>query len=318
MSERWEDYSGYYKDINRESTFHRFFHKSVVKNLIVIGLCLLLVVVLAFFPFYYYSSDLAKQNSNFKVGIHYVFEQDELGQIYGQVKRLHDLGFNTIRITLECVPNEPDNTMNLKADEFFSATSHYRMPVALVIGNDETAEKINYYLDRWGNQLTYVQVMNEPELSSSWTVGSLFTDDELFSKFDTIFSEVNSHNLNVQLYTNFEMGYLVRSNVPIELSKHLDFVGFDVYMDSFLALSPHFIQNLHTITNKDVVITEFGMSTRSSSDQSAFIIKGLNLFKSMGLKECWICYWNSDNDNYGIRGRSTEKAVGDWIAHNAV
>ena len=137
------------------------------------GLCLILVVILVFFPFYYYSSGIGKQNSNFKVGIHYVFEQDQEGQIYGQVTKLHNLGFTTIRITLECVPDEPDNTMNLKTDEFFSAASHYRMPVALVIGNDETAEKINYYLDRWGNKLTYIQVMNEPELSSSLSAWSL-------------------------------------------------------------------------------------------------------------------------------------------------
>jgi hypothetical protein len=88
-------------------------------------------------------------------------------------------------------------------------------------------------------------------------------------------------------------------------------------MDSFLVLSPHFVQNLQGITHKDVVITEFGMSTSNSLDQSNYIIKGLNLFKSMGLKGCWIVYWNSANDNYGIRGTTTEKAVGDWIAQNA-
>jgi hypothetical protein len=88
-------------------------------------------------------------------------------------------------------------------------------------------------------------------------------------------------------------------------------------MDSFLVLSPHFVQNLQGITHKDVVITEFGMSTSNSLDQSNYIIKGLNLFKSMGLKGCWIVYWNSEFDNYGIRGTATEEAVGDWIAQNA-
>jgi hypothetical protein len=322
MSRRRDDYHGYYSYYpeHHESAFHRFLNKSVVKNLLVMGLCILFVVVLLFFPYYYYTSGNSTLNnkSKFQVGIHYVFEQDDLGKISAQVKRIHDLGFSVIRITLECVPDEPDNTMNKKNDEFFKATSHYGIDVALVIGNDDLSDQIDYYLDRWGNSLSYIQVMNEPELSSSWSVGSLFTDDELFSKFEAIYSEVTSHGLNVQLYTNFEAAYMVRSNVPLQLSKNLDFVGFDVYMDSFLVISPHLIQNLQKITHKDVVITEFGMSTRSSQDQSDFIVKGLDMFKNMGLKGCWLCYWNSDNDDYGIRGRATEQAVGDWIARNAV
>ena len=67
---------------------------------------------------------------------------------------------------------------------FFSATSHYGLAVALVIQNDDTADTINYYLDRWGSNLKYVQIMNEPETSSSWDVGALFTDDEIISNFN--------------------------------------------------------------------------------------------------------------------------------------
>ena len=88
-------------------------------------------------------------------------------------------------------------------------------------------------------------------------------------------------------------------------------------MDSFLVLSPHFIQNLQKITQRDVIISEFGMSTINSVAQTDFIIKGLNLFKSIGLKGCWLVYWNSQFDKYGIRDRPAEKAVGDWIAQNA-
>ena len=83
-------------------------------------------------------------------------------------------------------------------------------------------------------------------------------------------STVESHHLSVQLYTNFGIGYILRSNLPVEFSKKLDFVGLDVYMDSFLVLSPHFIQNLQTLTHKDVVITEFGMSTSDSTAQTSY------------------------------------------------
>jgi hypothetical protein len=93
-------------------------------------------------------------------------------------------------------------------------------------------------------------------------------------------------------------------------------VGFDVFMDSFLSLSPRMIQLLKQITNKQVVIAEFGMSTSDDVAQSDYIIKGLNLFRSMGLRGCWIVYWNSQGSSYGIRGRLAEQKVGEWIAEN--
>jgi hypothetical protein len=298
--------------------FVGFTNKSLVKNLIVITICVIFVFVQIFFPFNYYASASRNPSSSFQVGIHYVYEQDNLDQIYGEVTRIHDLGFKAIRISLECNPLVYDDAVNQKTDKFFSATDNFGLAVALVIPNDDTAQKVNYYLDRWGSHLKYVQVMNEPESSSSWDVGALFTDNEIVSKFDNMYSLVQSHHLSVQLYTNFGIGFILRSNLPMEFSKKLDFVGLDIYMDSFLVLSPHFVQNMQGLThNKDVVITEFGMSTSDGTAQSTFIIKGLNLFKSMGLKGCWLVYWNSEFDNYGIRGRPAEQAVGDWIAQNA-
>jgi hypothetical protein len=296
--------------------FIGFTNKSLVKNLIVITLCIAFFFVQVFYPYSYYVSGIRKPNSTFQVGIHYVYEQDSLDQIYGEVARIHDLGFKVIRINLEYNPLDYNDTMNQKTDVFFSATDNYGLAVALVIQNLDTSNQVNYYLDRWGSHLKSIQVLNEPELSSSWDVGALFTDDEITSKFEIMYETVESHNLSVELYTNFGIGYVMRSNVPIELSKKLDFVGLDIFMDSFLALSPHFIQNLQKITGKDVIITEFGMSTGIDETQSEFIIKGLNLFKSMGLKGCWLVYWNSQFDKYGIRDRPTEKAVGDWIAQN--
>ena len=56
------------------------------------------------------------------------------------------------------------------------------------------------------------------------------------------------------------------------------------------------------------MITEFGMSTSNSQAQSDFLIKGLNLFKNMDLKGCWLVYRNSAFVNYGNRGQ-----VGFWL-----
>jgi len=294
-----------------------FTNKSLVKNLIVITLCVVLFFVQIFFPFNYYASGERSSNANFQVGIHYVYEQDNLSQIYGQVAAIYGLGFKVIRINLICNPQYDDDILNQKTEEFFSATNHYGIAVALVVQNQESSATLNYYLEHWGRDLKYVQIMNEPETSTSWDVGALFTDDEIISDFNSLYSIVESYNLTAQLYTNFGVGYMLRSNIPIALSQKLDFVGLDIYMNSFLVLSPLFVQNLQGITHKNVVITEFGMSTSNSTAQTDFIIQGLNLFKSLGLKGCWIVYWNSADDNYGIRGTPTQTAVGDWIAKNA-
>jgi hypothetical protein len=209
--------------------------------------------------------------------------------------------------------NYPTNQRN---DAFFTATQQYGISVALVIKNLDDTAKVEYYLNRWGSYLKYIQIFNEPELSSTWSLGAMFTDDEITSKFDIMYNVVQAHHLSVQYYTNFGIGYVVRSNVPIELAPKLDFVGFDIFMDAFVVTSPHFIQNLQKITNRDVVITEFGMSTVDHAAQTDFILKGLTLFKNMGLPGCWVVYWNSAYDSYGIRDTPTETAVGEWIAAN--
>ena len=295
--------------------FIGFTNRSLIKNLIVITLCVMFFFVQVFFPFQYHAS-AQRNNSDFQVGIHYVYEQDDLNQIYGEVARIHELGFKVIRITLECDPGDYRHLQNRKTDTF-SATDSFGLAVALVIKNLDGTDKVDYYLNRWGGHLKYIQIFNEPELSSTWSLGAMFTDDEITSKFNIMYNTVKSHDLPVEYYTNFGIGYILRSNIPMELSEKLDFVGLDVFMDAFLVLSPHFIQNLQKITDRNVVITEFGMSTTNHQAQSDFVIKGLNLFKNMGLTGCWVVYWNSAYDSYGIRGTPTENAVGEWIAQNA-
>ncbi len=288
----------------------------MVRTLALMGLCIMFILVQLFFPFFYFSSSKSS-NSGFEVGVTYVYEQDNIGQIYGEVSRIHDLGIRIIRVNLVCDSVDPNNYLNSMTDVFFSAAQNVGMRVALIIQNHEDASKIQYYLGRWGKYLSYVQILNEPESASSWDVGALFTDDEAISLFEQVYGIVEQYHLSAQLYTNFGAGFVVRSNLPIKFSEKLDFVGLDVFMESFLVMSPNFVQLLHKITNKDVVITEFGMSTSDDVAQSNYIISGLNLFKSMGLRGCWLVYWNSQADYYGIRGRLAEKTVGEWIAQNA-
>jgi len=289
----------------------------MVLSLTVIGLSIFLVFVQIFFPFVYFSSSSGGSRSSFEVGISYVYEQDNVGQIYDQVSRINDLGFNVIRVNLVCDPTDPGDYSNTLTNTFFTAVQQFSsIKVALIINNHDSSDSINYYLHNWGGDLAYVQVLNEPDVATSWDLGALFTDDEAGSRFDEVYGIVEQYQLSAQTYTNFGPAFMLRSNLPIRFSERLDFVGFDVFMDSFLTLSPRMIQLLQQITNKPIVIAEYGMSTSDDVAQSDYIIRGLNLFKSMGLKGCWIVYWNSEGSSYGIRGRLAEQKVGEWIAEN--
>jgi hypothetical protein len=292
----------------------------MIWTLIIIAVCFMLIFVQFFAPYVLYanSASLSKgANSSFEVGVTYVYERDNVEQIYSEVSHLKDLGFSVIRINLVCDSSNTNNILNTLSDTFFSAVRQLDMKVALIINEHTSTNNINYHLDRWGGQLTYVQILNEPDVASSWDVGALFTDDEAGSKFEDVYTTVEAHHLSAQLYTNFSPAFVVRTNLPIEFSKKLDFVGFDVFMDSFLTISPNMIQYLQKITNKQVVISEFGMTTSNDKTQSDYIISGLNLFHNMGLRGCWIVYWNDDDNHYGIRGRLAEQQVGEWIADNA-
>jgi hypothetical protein len=171
------------------NTLHRiigFLNKSTIKNLIIITLCIAMFFVQIFFPYSYYAAADRNGNSDFQVGVHYVYEQDTIDQIYSQVARIKNLGISVIRITLECNPDEQYNNdpTNQKNDALFTATDQLDLDVALVIPNHEDLQNVNYYLSRWGSHLEYIQVLNEPELSASWDAGALFTDDEIVSNFE--------------------------------------------------------------------------------------------------------------------------------------
>jgi hypothetical protein len=288
----------------------------MVLSLTVISLSIFLVFVQIFFPFVYFSSFSGRSISHFEVGISYVYEQDNVGDIYDQVSHINDLGFSVIRVNLVCDPTNPSDYSNTLTETFFTAVQQLGIKVSLIINNHDSAESINYYLDNWGSHLAYIQILNEPDVASSWDLGALFTDDEAGSRFDEVYGIVEQYQLSAQTYTNFGPAFTLRSNLPIRFSEKLDFVGFDVFMDSFLSLSPRMIQLLKQITNKQVVIAEFGMSTSDDVAQSNYILRGLSLFKSMGLRGCWIVYWNSEGSSYGIRGRLAEQKVGEWIAEN--
>jgi hypothetical protein len=290
----------------------------MTRSLFIMGLCVVLGVTQIFLPYYVHASASANNaNTPFQVGVSYAYEYDRIGQIYNEVSDIHSLGFEVVRVNLVCDSSDPSHISNSLTDEFIMAAQQFNLSVALILNQRDKVEEVSYYLEHWGNHISYIQILNEPELSPSWAAGALYTDDELFTKFHQFYTVVEPYHSSAKFYTNFEAGILLRPNVPVQLSKQLDFVGYDVFMESFLTLSPRMIQFLQKITNKEVVISEFGMSTSNDAAQADYIIKGLNLFKSMGLSGCWIAYWNSVENDYGIRGRLAEERVGEWIAQNA-
>jgi len=167
--------------------------KSIIRSLVVISLCIVLILLQIFFPYFYYSSSSRNPNSAFEVGVHYVYEQDNVKQIYNKVSHIHVLGFKIIRANLVCDLADLSDYLNNRTDEFFAATQHFNMSVVLAIQNHDSNDKIQYYLSRWGKYLSYIQVLNEPELSSSWDVGTLFTDDEIVTKFQEVHSIVEPY-----------------------------------------------------------------------------------------------------------------------------
>ncbi len=305
------------KNLFRKQIFSVIAKNKLLWTLTIIIISTGLIFVQVFYPYVYYSSSAVSSDGSFEVGVSYVYERDGADQIYDEVSRIKELGFKVIRINLVCDSVDENNHLNTLTDIFFSAAKVIGINVALIINNHDRPADINYHLNRWGNNLAYIQILNEPDVASSWDMGALFTDDEAGSRFEEIHSIVEQQGLAAQLYTNFSPAFIVRTNLPILFSEKLDFVGFDVFMDSFLTISPNLIQLLQKITGKDVVISEFGMSTSNDETQSEYIIKGLNLFKNMGINGCWLVYWNSVDNSYGIRGRLTEQTVGEWIAQNA-
>ena len=95
------------------------------------------IFIQLYYPYDYYTSASRDPNSGFQVGIHYVYEQDNLSMIYGQVTQIYDLGFKVIRVNLICNPLDDNDINNQKTDMFFNATSHYGLAVAVVIQNYE-------------------------------------------------------------------------------------------------------------------------------------------------------------------------------------
>lgn len=276
----------------------------------------LLVLLILFYPFIHFRYVVFSNSRKVIVGVSYDYNIEPRGYILDNLKRLHELGVRVLRVPLVCDAYNLNSDANNKTETFYSLVEYYGFNVSVVVDVWVDNSTLKFYLERWGKYLSYIQILNEPELRKSWAEGAYFLDDEIFHEFFRIKNITDSFNLNVKYYTNFSPAVVLRSNVLVVLSRYLDFVGFDVYMDFFYYLTPNFIEYVRKLCGgKEVIISEFGCCDVDDVKQADYIINCLDLFSSMGLSQAWIFHYNAVP--YCIRGRLAESRVAEWIGRQS-
>jgi len=258
---------------------------------------------------------MSNSNSKVTVGITYYFLSEEDGDIFDSLSRMKNMGIKVIKIPCEIDPNDPYSAINNKTMKFFGYIDYFAsFEIALMVYNVPN-EKLTYFLQSYGKYIKYIQLLNEPEAMNSWAEGAFLMDEELMKQLLTYKNITDTYCPNATYYTNFSPGFILRPNIAVEFSKYLDFVGFDPYTEAVYYLTPRYVELLHKLTGKEVIISEFGASNADEQRQVNLIISYLNLFKKMGVNQAWIWSWN--DQIMGIKGKLAEQKVAEWIANNS-
>jgi hypothetical protein len=284
--------------------------------------CLSIVIVVSliffqiFFPFIAYTTFYSNMNNKMTLGIMYYFLSEQEGEIYDSLTRMKNIGIRVIKIPCEIDPYDYRSWINNKTMKFFQLIDYFNcFDICLIVYN-VGEDKLKFFLQNYGKHIKYIQLLNEPEAMKSWAEGAFWMDEELMKQFFIYKNITDTYCPNATYYTNFSPGFFLRPNLVIEFSKYLDFVGFDPYTEAIYYLTPRYVELLHKLSGKDVIISEFGASNYDEQRQAKLIIDYLNLFKSMGIKQAWIWSWN-DINNMGIKGRLAEQKVAEWVARNS-
>ena len=280
-----------------------------------------LMIVMIFFNLFgpYYLTFLFPNNNKMSLGIQYWY----LGaDIYRDLQSINETGFKTIKIHLDCDTINYFGGPNNDTDLFYRIVKeYYNFKITVIVWYDDL-DKLDYYLERWGKYVTYIQVLNEPDVSSAWTLpGAVYIDEEIYTLTETIVQKVRAYNSSIGLYTNLTPGILLRSNLPGFFSNITDFLGLDIYMDSGLRFSPFIYSSMKKLSNnKEIIISEFGICDNDDTRQADYIIEGLNFFKNYGIKECWLMCWGGQGswvgEGYNIGGRLAQQRIKEWIQQN--
>jgi hypothetical protein len=239
-----------------------------------------------------------------QLGIHYYYIGRSRDGIRDDIIKIQEQGFKYIRIELECNPWDLNDTTNQKTSFLYSMVKYYNLKTYVIVRYDDI-NKLEYYINNWGDQIEYYQILNEPDIMSMPGLG-LFMDDELEKMVNDLIKELKRIKPDAKTIINLTLLYLKRTNLVNILKDKVEFFGLDVYEESGLVSFPHLYKLLKVITNKEVFVTEFGkINNTNSEERLKYLMEGLSLFTSLGIKEVFLFDWNgwySINDDIILEG----------------
>lgn len=101
------------------------------------------------------------------------------------------------------------------------------------------------------------------------------------------------------------------------IASHTDIIAFDIYEGIQLDVFPLWMQSFLTESGKHTLwIGEFGQASLDDAVQSAFLIKGLNIFQKNGIETTIIWGWKVDDASLSIQGRQAETDVTNWLKNS--
>jgi hypothetical protein len=275
-----------------------------------------IILIVSFVLLHLYLPYLLLTNLNINkskpiLGVTYWYNIDNDWEIHQSMELLNKTGIKVIRIPLYSdITDVKSNSYNLTRI-FFELVERYNFSVALMVSETLTyyipQESVDFYFMKWGKFIKYVQILNEPELLTGWTMNYPLLPEELYNLFmDAYNKTVNAmqkYNCKPLLYTNFSPVSIVRSDVPTKLSQFLDFVGIDIYMESGLQTFYYFYRILQVMSKKQVIVTEFGYTSDNKELQKNYVMSCIKTFQNLGISQAWIFDWNGNWTpyNYAIR-----------------
>jgi arabinogalactan endo-1,4-beta-galactosidase len=260
---------------------------------------------------YFLLTNLNLNSSKVVLGVTYYYEYDNDWDLHQNMELLNETGIKVIRVRLfSDITNVKSNSYNLTRI-FFELVERYNFSVALMVSETLTyyipQESVDFYFKNWGKYIKYVQILNEPELLTGWTMNYPLLPEELYNLFiDAYNKTVNAmqkYNCKPLLYVNFSPVSTLRTDVQTKLSKFVDFVGIDIYMTAGLQTFYYFYRDLQAVTKKPVIVTEFGYTSNDKEQQKNYVMSCIKIFQNLGISQAWIYDWNSNQPpySYGIR-----------------
>jgi hypothetical protein len=240
------------------------------------------------------------------LGIVYWYYYDDTLTITSQLERMKADGFQIV-----CIPfiwdDNPQSPSRVQTDVLFSKASQLGLKV--YVRQPSNSEALTSYLAVYGNQVTYMQVINEADtiFMKEWTVPS-----DIVTASERNAETVKKFNSNIKTLASFATPLL--PNLISSIAQHVDIIALDIYEQIQLDTFPIQMQTLLTLSGKNTIwIGEFGHSTINDQQQAGFIQKGLNLFKTNGVETVIIWSWNANN-GLNIKGRQAETTIKTWEA----